>query len=92
MITAAKKIRNCRLSMGVSPGSKRFRWGAERDQLLCLPLPFTPSKGFSCRRHTRPCLGASFFISSMVSRLWSTATLQRSKRGASSCWQGAASL
>ena len=24
------------------------------DQLLCLPEPLTPAKGFSCSRHTRP--------------------------------------
>ncbi len=32
---------------GVEPGLRRF-WPSEeqRDQLLCLPLPFTPAKGF----------------------------------------------
>ena len=45
----------------------------------------------SCRQ-TRPYLGASFFIISIVSRLWSMATLVVSKMGASSCWQGATSL
>ncbi len=78
--------------MGVSPGSSRFSWPALMDQLLCLPLPLTPSKGFSCSRQTRPYLGAIFCIISMVSRLWSMATLEVSKMGASSCWQGATSL
>ena len=92
LMTAARKTRNCRFSMGVSPGSSRFSWVVDMDQLLCLPLPLTPSKGFSCCRQTRPYLGASFFIISIVSRLWSMATLVVSKMGASSCWQGATSL
>ena len=66
---------NCRFSIGVSPGSSRFSLLVLMDQLLCLPLPFTPSKGFSCCRQTRPCLLAIFFIISIVSRLWSMATL-----------------
>ena len=47
------------------------RWPVlvEIDQLLCLPLPFTPANGFSCSRHSRPCLTATFFIISMVSWL-----------------------
>ena len=72
---AARNTRNCRFSMGVSPGSSRFSSVVDRDQLLCLPLPFTPSKGFSCCRQTRPYLGAIFFIISMVSRLWSMASV-----------------
>ncbi len=54
-ITAAAKKRNCRFSAGVSPGSSRFSPSSVlMDQLLCLPEPFTPWKGFSCSRHTRP--------------------------------------
>jgi hypothetical protein len=30
--------------------------------LLCLPLPLTPAKGFSCSRQTKPCLDATFFM------------------------------
>ena len=36
------------LSMGLSPGSNRFFLPADSDQLLCLPEPLMPSKGFSC--------------------------------------------
>ena len=53
-ITAVAKNRNCRLSCGVSPGSRRF-WprSVPIDQLLCLPEPLTPAKGFSWSRQTR---------------------------------------
>ena len=45
----------------------------QSDQLLCLPEPFTPSNGFSCSRQTRPWRAATFFMTSMVSWLWSVA-------------------
>ena len=54
LITAARNTRNCRFSIGVSPGSSRFSSAVDMDQLLCLPLPLTPSKGFSCCRQTSP--------------------------------------
>ena len=44
----------------------RFSPSADIDQLLCLPLPLMPSKGFSCSRQTRSCLSAIFFISSIT--------------------------
>lgn len=45
---AAKNSRNCRLSLGFLPGSNRFiPVSVDRDQLLCLPLPSMPAKGFS---------------------------------------------
>jgi hypothetical protein len=54
-MTAAQKNRNCRFSLGVAPGSSRFiPVSVPIDQLLCLPEPLTPAKGFSCSRHTRP--------------------------------------
>ena len=62
------------------------------DQLLCLPLPFTPAKGFSCSRHTKPCLEATFCIISIVSWLWSVAIFVVVYIGASSCCDGATSL
>ena len=34
---------------------------------LIVPEPFTPAKGFSCSRHTRPWRSATFFIVSMTS-------------------------
>ncbi len=55
-MTAQRKSRNCAFSSGVSPESKRLMpVSVDMDQLLCLPEPFTPSKGFSCSRQTRPC-------------------------------------
>ena len=62
------------------------------DQLLCLPEPFTPLKGFSCNNTRKPCVRATLRISDMISMLWSTAKLHSSKIGASSNWFGATSL
>ena len=46
--TAVKKSKNLLFSQGLSVGSKRFSpKSVASDQLLCLPLPFTPSNGFS---------------------------------------------
>ena len=36
LMTAARNTRNCRFSMGVSPGSSRFSWVVDMDQLLSL--------------------------------------------------------
>ena len=93
LITAARNSRKRWFLYGSAPGSSRFSPSTvPSDQLLCLPLPFTPSKGFSCSRHTRLCLRATLCISSMVSWLWSVAMLVPAKIGASSCWAGATSL
>ena len=90
---AVKNKMNCAFEAGVFPGSKRFSPSlVDIDQLLCFPLPFTPSKGFSCKRHTRPWRRAVFFITSIVSWFWSTARFVVVKIGAISCWAGAASL
>ena len=56
-------------------GSCRRRWPG--DQLLCLPEPLTPAKGFSCSRQTRPCRSATFFIISITSWLWSGGDVRR---------------
>ena len=70
LITAQRKVKNCAFSYGVSPGFKRFTpVSVVSDQLLCLPLPFTPAKGFSCSRHTIWCFLATFCIISIVSWL-----------------------
>ncbi|MNS81441.1 hypothetical protein D3C72_1151550 [compost metagenome] len=60
-------------------------------QLLCLPEPFTPAKGFSWSRQARPWRLATRLSTSMVSTLWSHATLSCSKTGAISYWEGATS-
>ena len=61
---------------GLGPGSSRLMpVSVDIDQLLCLPEPFMPSKGFSCSRQMSPCFCATFFISSIVSMFSSMATL-----------------
>ena len=54
-MTAEQKNRKSRFSCGVSPGSSRLMpVSVPIDQLLCLPEPLTPAKGFSCSRQTSP--------------------------------------
>ena len=77
---------------GWSPSSKKVGVSLlHMDQLLCLPLPFTYSKGFSWNSALsswrRPC----FFRTSMLCRFWSVARMLFPKRGASSYWPGATS-
>lgn len=61
-ITAVRKSRNRLFSCGFLPGSRRLMpVSVIIDQLLCLPEPFTPAKGFSCSRHSKLCLLATFF-------------------------------
>ena len=44
-----RKVMNCRFSPAVLPGPKRFTpVSVPSDQLLCLPDPLIPLKGFSC--------------------------------------------
>ena len=76
-ITAAQKNRKLTLSAGVSPGSSRL-WpvSVPIDQLLCLPEPLTPAKGFSCSRQTRPYLRATDCITCIVSCWWSVPTFE----------------
>src|SRR5436190_19911304 len=58
-MTATQKTRNWALSCGVSPGLSRFSPPSVAiDQLLCLPEPLMPAKGFSWNRQARPYLSA----------------------------------
>ena len=42
-----EKVKNCKLLIGVLPGDNKFiPVSVARDQLLCLPEPLTPLKGF----------------------------------------------
>src|SRR4051812_47984743 len=88
-MTAAQKNRKLMLSAGVSPGSIRL-WPVfvPIDQLLCLPDPFTPANGFSCRRQTRPYLRATRWSTCIVSCWWSEPTFEFSNTGAISYWPG----
>ena len=88
-ITAAQKNMKLTLSAGVSPGSSRLcPVSVPIDQLLCLPEPLTPAKGFSCSRQTRPYLRATRSMTCIVSCWWSEPTFEFSKIGASSYWPG----
>ncbi len=92
-ITAVRKSRNKLFSCGFLPGSRRFiPVSVIIDQLLCLPEPFTPANGFSCSRHSRLCLLATFFIISITSWLWSVEIFAVANIGAISCCAGATSL
>src|SRR5699024_9436155 len=76
LINADRKTRNWAFWLGVLPGLNRFfPESVLRDQLLCLPEPFTPAKGFSWSRHTRLCLAAHFFITCIANWLASQALL-----------------
>ena len=87
------KVMKRRFSSGVVPGAwSKTPVSVDKLQLLCLPLPLMPSKGFSCNSARKPCLRATFFISDISSMLWSTARLHSSKMGANSNWLGATSL
>ena len=74
LIMQASTSRNWIFSFGVSPGSRRFTpLSVPSDQLLCLPEPLTPAKGFSWSRQVSPWRPATFFMVSITSWLWSTA-------------------
>ena len=92
-ITAARNTRNCMLLWVSSRGSSRLTpVSVAIDQLLCLPLPLIPAKGFSWSRHSKPCERATARSTCMVTIWWSTAMLAFSKVGAISYWLGATSL
>src|SRR5689334_17492494 len=86
-ITAEQKTRNCALSCGLSPGLSRFSpESVDIDQLLCLPEPLMPAKGFSWSRQARPYLSAVLRMTSMMRFWWSVARLEFSNSGAISYW------
>ena len=93
MRVSTTKVMKRRASSGVLPGAWRIMpVSVVSDQLLCLPEPLMPAKGFSWSRQRKPCLRATLRMSDMRSMLWSTAKLHSSKIGASSNWLGATSL
>ena len=88
-----KNVKNIKLLIGVFPGdNKLIPVSVANDQLLCLPEPFTPLKGFSWNKTLKSCLSATFSITSINKELWSTAKLVSSKIGANSNCPGATSL
>ncbi len=91
--TLTKNVMNCRFPFESLPGAiSRTPVSVPRDQLLCFPEPLTPSKGFSCRSTTKPCLRASLFIRFITIWFWSLERFVSPKMGASSNWLGATSL
>ena len=92
-IVFTKKTKNWRFSWGLIPGESKFLpLSVLRDQLLCLPEPFTRAKGFSWNNTFKSWRPAIFSITSISNWLWSTATLASSNKGAHSNWPGATSL
>ena len=70
----ARTNRNWMFSWGVSPGFSKLMPSSEvKDQLLCLPEPFTPANGFSWSRQVIWWRSATFFMVSMTIWLLSTA-------------------
>ncbi len=68
LITADTNNRNLALSYGFSPGSRRLvPVSVQMDQLLCLPLPFIYSKGFSWSRQIKSCCNATLTRVSIIS-------------------------
>ena len=73
-ITFTKKVINCKFSKAVRPGFKRFTpVSVPSDQLLCLPEPFMPLNGFSCRSTRKWWRVATLPIMVIRSWLWSFA-------------------
>ena len=63
----------------------------EMDQLLCLPEPLMPAKGFSWLRQARPWRAATSSQICMNMRFWSICVVAMPKSGAHSYWLGATS-
>jgi hypothetical protein len=63
-----------------------------RDQLLCLPEPLMPVKGFSWSRHARPYEAETSSRICITIRFWSIWVVAVPYRGANSYWLGATSL
>ena len=92
-IEAATETKKGMFFSGALPNSKKVGVSLlHKDQLLCLPEPLTPSKGFSWNKAFNPCLRPRFFKISMVWRFWSVAKILSPNKGASSYWPGATSL
>ena len=73
-MTLTRKVMNCRFSDGVLPGLSRLTpVSGPIDQLLCLPEPFTPLKGFSCSSTRKLWRRAILFMMVINNWLWSLA-------------------
>src|SRR5437868_10216937 len=91
-MTAEQNTRNCALSWGLSAGFSRFSpLSVAIDQLLCLPDPLIPAKGFSWSSALRPYFSATDRRVCMIRFWWSVARLLFSNSGAISYWLGATS-
>ena len=66
-ITAVRNTKNCMLVCVSARGSRRLiPVLVDMDQLLCLPLPLMPAKGFSWIKHSNPYLRATMRNTCMV--------------------------
>src|SRR4026208_2578040 len=82
-MVATRNTRNCMLVWVSSWGSSRLTpVSVDIDQLLCLPEPLTPAKGFSCSRAWRPNRGATRLSVSSNSIWWSLAMWRAPQSGA----------
>src|SRR5690606_13894725 len=62
LMVLTKNVRNIRLFFGVLPGESRLMPVLViNDQLLCLPDPLIPLKGFSCNNTLKWCRPASWY-------------------------------
>ena len=78
-MTLTRKVMNWRFSEGVLPGPSRLTpVSVPSDQLLCLPEPLTPLKGFSWSRMRKLWRRAILFMIVISSWLWSLARLASS--------------
>ena len=69
-IVLIKKVRNCRLFIGVFPGLNKLTPELVfKDQLLCFPEPLIPAKGFSCKRTMKLCFSAILLMTSRSNAL-----------------------
>ena len=69
-IVLMKNVKNCKLLIGVFPGANRLTpVSVLKLQLLCLPEPFTPAKGFSCISTLKLWRSATFCITSISNEL-----------------------
>ena len=76
LMVLMKKVRNCKFFLGVEPGeSKLTPVLVLSDQLLCLPDPLIPAKGFSCNSTRKSWRRATLSMISMNKEFWSTEML-----------------
>ncbi len=85
LMVVMKNVKKSKLSRAELVGANKFTpVSVINDQLLCLPFPFNPAKGFSCKRILRLCFSPTRLMTSIINWLWSLATFTSSNNGATS--------